>query len=248
MKNYNLGFISDENLFKQVKETVEKYRFEINLESFNKNIIDPIKLTFDSKIYGKNINAIIATEILRQIDKSNTNHIGYFHQNIFRYLGGTDWIVPKEGFDIINNIENIYVEMKNKHNTMNSSSSQKTYMVMQNKILKNINAQCFLVEVIAKDSQNIPWLISLNKQKMSDNRIRRISIDKFYEIVTKDKFAFKKLLEVLPSVLDDVLYSLNRTSVKSSVLKELQELSPNIFKSLYYLAFSKYEGFNNFDI
>ena len=46
MKKYNLGFISDEDLFHHVKETVEKYRFKIDLKKFNKNLIDPIKLTF----------------------------------------------------------------------------------------------------------------------------------------------------------------------------------------------------------
>ena len=51
MKNYDLGFISNEDIFNHVKETVSKYRYNINLESFNSNIIDPIKLTFDSKIY-----------------------------------------------------------------------------------------------------------------------------------------------------------------------------------------------------
>ena len=32
MKKYNLGFISDEDLFKHVKETVEKYRFKVDLK------------------------------------------------------------------------------------------------------------------------------------------------------------------------------------------------------------------------
>ncbi len=58
------------------------------------------------------------------MDKSNTNHIGYFHQNIFHYFGH-GWTVPIKGYDIINTEQRIYVEMKNKHNTMNSSSSQK---------------------------------------------------------------------------------------------------------------------------
>ena len=43
MRNYNLGFISNENLFFHVQETVEKYRFNIDLKKFNKNLIDPIK-------------------------------------------------------------------------------------------------------------------------------------------------------------------------------------------------------------
>ena len=40
--------------------------------------------------------------------------------------------------------------MKNKHNTMNSSSSQKTYIKLQQKLLEDSNATCYLVEIIAK--------------------------------------------------------------------------------------------------
>lgn len=164
MREYNLTFISDENLYKHVSETIEKYRFKINLKEFNKNLIDPIKLTFDSKVYKKTIEEIIDLESVRQMDKSTSNNIGYFQQNIFKYLHHKDklqniqnviksnWYVPKKGFDIVNEEENIYVEMKNKHNTMNSSSSQKTYTRMQNKILNVPLATCMLVEVIAKNS------------------------------------------------------------------------------------------------
>lgn len=154
MKKYGLNFITDTNLFEHTLDTVKKYRFGINLKAFNKNIVDPIKLTFDSKIYKKDVRDLIEGEITRQIDKSNTNHIGYFHQNIFNYLGN-GWSVPDNGFDVENESNLIYVEMKNKHNTMNSSSSQKTYMRMQNKLLQNTSATCMLVEVIAKNSQNI---------------------------------------------------------------------------------------------
>jgi hypothetical protein len=75
MNNYNLNFISNQNLFNHVKETVLKYRFKIDLKEFNKNLIDPIKLTFDSKVYKKDLPSLINDEIMRQIDKSNTNHI-----------------------------------------------------------------------------------------------------------------------------------------------------------------------------
>ena len=222
MSNYNLNFISNEDLFNHVKETVLKYRFKIDLKEFNKNLIDPIKLTFDSKVYQKDLQSLIDDEIMRQIDKSNTNHIGYFHQNIFKYFGN-GWSVPKEGFDIVNENLKIFVEMKNKHNTMNSSSSQKTYMNMQNKILKEPNAKCFLVEVIAKNSQNIFWSVSLNGQSISDDRIRRVSIDKFYEIVTGEKEAFKNLCEQLPIVIDDVIHSIEDEIMQNSVFEELQK-------------------------
>jgi len=84
VRRYNLGFISNRDLFDHVKNTVEKYRFQIDLKKFNKNLIDPVKLTFDSKVYGKSLEDIIESEIIRQMDKSNTNYIGYFHQNIFK--------------------------------------------------------------------------------------------------------------------------------------------------------------------
>ncbi len=155
------------------------FRTKINLHKFNKNLIDPIKLTFDAKIYKKSIAEIIELEVARQIDKSNNNQIGYFHQDIFNYIGGEDWIVPKQGFDIINNKAKIYVEMKNKHNTMNSSSSQKTFIKMQSQINLEPNSICMLVEVIAKQSQNIPWVISIDATQVKNNKIRRVSIDKY---------------------------------------------------------------------
>ena len=240
--NYNLSFISNENLFMHVKKTVEEYRFNIDLKEFNKNIIDPIKLTFDAAIYNKSSKDLINDEINRQLDKSNNNHIGYFHQNIFNYID-EDWHVPQKGYDIVNSKENIYVEMKNKHNTMNSSSSQKTYMRMQNTLLSNHKALCMLVEVIAKNSQNKIWTISLDEQKTEHPRIRRVSIDKFYELVTGDKYAFKKLCDILPTVLNDVLDSIETELITSSVFEELQEYSDDIMHSLYLLAFKKYEGF-----
>ncbi len=244
---YGLGFINDNDLSKHVKETVQKYRFSINLKEFNKNFIDPIKLSFDSKIYGKSIEAIVETESIRQIDKSNTNHIGYFHQNIFKYMGA-GWDVPEKGYDIVNESRKIFVEMKNKHNTMNSSSAQRTYMKMQEKILSDDEATCYLVEVIAKNSQDIIWKASLKDYQFSHKNIRRISIDKFYELVTGDLTAFKKLCEVIPTVLDDVITDKGNKGIENTVFTELQELSPNLIKSLYLLSFKKYEGFSDLEI
>ncbi|MDC3221618.1 Eco47II family restriction endonuclease, partial [Gammaproteobacteria bacterium] len=76
MRDYKLHFIKDHDLYHHVKQTVDKYRFKINLQEFNKNLIDPIKLTFDAKIHNRSIDDVIESEVIRQIDKSNTNHIG----------------------------------------------------------------------------------------------------------------------------------------------------------------------------
>lgn len=247
MTNYNLPFISNADLFNHVEETIKKYRFTIDLAEFNKNIIDPIKLTFDAKVYDKSIKAVVESEILRQLDKSNTNHIGYFHQNIFKYIGD-GWHVPVSGFDVVNDSQKIYVEMKNKHNTMNSSSSQKTYMRMQSAIIDNPEAKCMLVEVIATKSQNSQWILSLDGERTAHENIRRVSIDRFYEIVTGEPTAFKQLCEKLPSVIEDVVRSMLQRSNVNTVFAELEKISPNLPKSLYLLAFKKYQGFESFEL
>ena len=196
MNEYNLQFISDKDLYNHVSKTVQAYSFEMDLKKFNKNLVDPIKLTFDSIVYEQSYEDTIENEVLRQLDKTNSNLIGHFHQNIFEYFSD-DWDVPEQGYDIENKKEKIFVEMKNKHNTMNSSSSAKTYMRFQNTLLQDREAKCFLVEIIAKNSQNIPWIVTLDKVKQPANEsIRRVSIDKFYEIVTKDEKYLNKASEI----------------------------------------------------
>ena len=247
-KNYNLGFISDEDIFCHVQKTVRLYRNTINLKEFNKNIVDPIKLTFDSKVYGKALEEIIEAECIRQIDKSNNNTIGYFHQNLFKYAGN-GWEVPANGvtgFDVQNPSLHIYAELKNKHNTMNAASSSKTYMKMQGQILAYDESVCMLVEVIAPASQNKKWEVTIDKRKFAHNHIRRVSIDQFYDIVFNDKQAFFKLCKALPQILDDVMEEELQIEEKNSVYKELKQISPDILHSLYLLAFKTYDGFEQF--
>ncbi|MBL1353747.1 MAG: Eco47II family restriction endonuclease [Zetaproteobacteria bacterium] len=39
MKDYGLSFISNEDLYNHTKNTVEKYRLQVDLAKFNKNLI-----------------------------------------------------------------------------------------------------------------------------------------------------------------------------------------------------------------
>lgn len=251
MRNYNLGFISDSDIFNHVKDTVLQYRRKIGLKDFNKNIIDPIKMTFDAKIYGQTMQQAIESECVRQIDKTNNNRIGYFHQYLFKFAGN-GWVVPANGkqggFDIVNDRLHIYVEMKNKHNTMNSSSASDTYVKMQNKILRDDKATCMLVETIAKHSQNVAWKLTINengrKETYSHDRIRRVSMDRFYEIVFNDKYAFYKLCKALPDILDDVISDDASAKLENTVYDELDKT--DFYKSIYLLAFKTYEGFDKF--
>ena len=138
--------------------------------------------------------------------------------------------------------------MKNKHNTMNAASASDTYVKMQSKILHDDRATCMLVETIAKKSQDEIWEITINengrKQKYSHQQIRKVSMDKFYNIVFNDNKAFFKLCKTLPTILDDVIAEDDSIRLQNTVYEELDKT--DFYKSLYLLAFKTYEGFENF--
>ena len=48
-------------------------------------------------------------------------------------------------------------------------------------------ATCMLVEVIAKRSQKRKWNVTVDGRHFSHDRILRVSLDKFYEIVFGEK-------------------------------------------------------------
>ena len=56
--------------------------------------------------------------------------------------------------------------------------------------------------------------------------------------------AFKELCQVLPVVIDDVITSIDMGKIEGSVFEELQDISPDLLKSIYLLSFKKYQGFS----
>ncbi|MGK8527433.1 Eco47II family restriction endonuclease [Staphylococcus epidermidis] len=247
---WDISFITCEDFFDHVDDTLNKmYDKQVitNLKQFNKSIIDPTKMIFDSFTNGFNRKDLIEVEINRQVDKSINNDIGYFHQNLFNYIN--DWFVPDEGFDVENYQKNIYAEMKNKHNTMNSSSSQKTYIKLQQKILEDSKATCYLVEIIAKKSQNINWKCKVDGKNYNHEKIRRISIDKFYELATGDKHAFKKICEWLPIVIYSLNQEKNIDNASENILEELRnEYDGKFIDSIFKLSYPTYMGFDDLNI
>jgi hypothetical protein len=189
--------------------------------------------------------------------------IGRFHQRIFNYIEGCT--VPKKGWDVVfkkdsgitlpdgSHVSTVHVEMKNKYNTTGKSSTYKMgiYNKMKNEISTDNDCACFLVEAIAEKSQNIEWEVSSGGTKQSDKRIRRVSIDEFYKLVTGQEDAFYQLCQVLPSVIEKVMVEFENESGKPVVRKDsaFDQLSKEVKSkgsfenALYSLAFNGYIGF-----
>lgn len=270
MGEWSLKFISEENFTNHVMATIEKYGEKLDsydIKKFNSNNIDPIKMIFDKTVYQTSWEEMIGNEIYRQRDKANNNDIGYFHQRIFQYFNNCR--VPENGkeggWDVIYHDDNgislpdgdvvhtVYVEMKNKHNTMNSAAAGKTYIKMQSQLLNDDDCACFLVEAIAKRSQNIKWETTVDGKKVSHKRIRRVSIDQFYGLVTKEEDAFFQMCMVLPKVIEKaVSQELDNKVPHDTVIDELRRIAENTGEksediamaiAIYLLGFSTYKGF-----
>ena len=150
-------------------------------------------------------------------------------------------------------VSRVYVEMKNKHNTMNSASSGKTFIKMQNQLLQDDDCACFLVEAIAKNSQNIKWEPKVDGQKMGHKYIRRVSLDQFYSLVTGQKDAFYNMCMVLPEVINKAVSELDSSTIPNdTVFDEIRDIAAqqnydsedlSIAMAFYLLGFSSYLGF-----
>ena len=268
---WTLSFISENDFVQHVAATIEKYGEKLesfDIKRFNHNIIDPIKMIFDKTVYQTSWEEMVGNEIFRQRDKANNNDIGYFHQRIFQYIknctvpdngteGGWDVIYKNEDGIVLPDgdvVHTIYVEMKNKHNTMNSASAGKTYIKMQSQLLDDDDCACFLVEAIAKKSQNIKWETTVDGKKVSHRRIRRVSLDNFYTLVSGEEDAFYKMCMILPSVIDKVVKQDNQDRVPhDTVVEELNQIASSLnmesddiamAMAIYMLGFSSYKGFS----
>ena len=137
---------------------------------------------------------------------------------------------------------------------MNSASSGKTYIKMQNQLLRDDDCACFLVEAIAKRSQNIKWETTIDGQKVSHKRIRRVSLDRFYKLVTGEEDAFYQVCMALPETIEIVIADGNNIKTpEDTVFSELRSLAMQtdmgstelaMSMAMYLLGFNSYIGFS----
>ena len=267
---WKLNFISEQDFTEHVQATIEKYGEKLesfDLKRFNKNIIDPVKLIFDKTVYQSTWDEIVSNEIFRQRDKSNNNDIGYFHQTIFKYIakchvpsngeeGGWDVVFEDaDGISLPDGsvVHKVFVEMKNKHNTMNSASAGKTFIKMQNQLLQDDDCACFLVEAIATHSQNMKWETTVDKVKVGHKLIRRVSLDQFYALATGQADAFYQMCMILPETIQKAVGKLGDAIIPhDTVMDELRDVAKNqnlesedlaIAMAVYILGFGSYKGF-----
>lgn len=226
MKNKYVSFISDQYLLECVSNLHDSYlkaKEGISKKKFYNNKIDTIKLTFDSKFNKITEENIIDVEIFRQIDKSINNSIGTFHEQILGGIEGYE-IGKLSGFDIKASDDTLFADIKNKHNTMNSSSSESLFQKLAHYADTYKEAKCYWVQILAKSSFNEKWFGEINGKEYSHSRVYKISGDQFYKLITGKDDAFIQLYKALPEAISDFLESIEKKEerIENSALSEIK--------------------------
>lgn len=251
-----LPFLSDIHLYTCIDNLYNAYlrdKRDLKLKDLYKNKLDPIKTYFDIKFNDINLAEFIDIEAKRKADKNINNHIGNFHQELLNGLDGFE--APKQaGYDVRKLDNTIFGELKNKHNTMNSSSTETTFKKLENYANTYSNATCYLIEVVASQSQDILWTPTCSGKNFSHKRVRRISIDKFYELATGRQNAFKELCDAIRIVTPRVINKhkeINNQEISSmttnKAYKELIDKSQSqridVIDIIFKDNFTNYNGF-----
>jgi hypothetical protein len=252
MKNKYVDFITDKHLLNCIGNLHKAYleaKNDISKKKFYSNKIDTIKLTFDTKFNNLDEETLIEAEILRQIDKSINNAIGTFHEEI---LGGISGFEKGNlsGYDIKAIDNSLFADLKNKHNTMNSSAAESLFQKLQRYAVQNPKAKCYWVQILATSSFNESWEASLNGKTYKHKRVYKISGDQFYKLLSKQDDAFFQLYKTLPIAIADFLKTIKKSeAVANSALSEIKESTSKSKRTIldeitfenfgYYLGFDK---------
>lgn len=252
MKNKYLDFVSDEHLLSCIANLHKAYlkaKNNVSKKNFYSNKIDTIKLNFDARFNDISEEDLIQSEILRQIDKSINNSIGTFHEQILGGIKGYK-VGKLSGFDIKAENDTLFADIKNKHNTMNSSAAEALFQKLKRLADDNKNAKCYWVQILAKSSFCELWSGEINGKEYSHSRVYKISGDQFYALLTKQEDAFFKLYKVLPKAIDDYLNTIGKgdSIAENSALDEIKESTKKSNRSvLDQITFDNYSYYLGFD-
>ncbi|MBS4039855.1 MAG: Eco47II family restriction endonuclease [Flavobacteriales bacterium] len=253
MKNKYVDFITDEHLLKCIDNLYQAYlkaKNNITKKNFYSNKVDTIKLTFDAKFNAIDEEKLIQSEILRQIDKSINNSIGTFHEQILGGIHGYE-SGNLSGYDIKAIDNTLFADIKNKHNTMNSSAAEALFQKLARYANDHKQAKCYWVQILAKGSFCELWKGEINGKEYSHSRVYKISGDQFYALLTGKQDALFQLYKILPIAISDYLNSVNEKEIikENSALEEIQSkinlsnrsiLDQITFENYgYYLGFDK---------
>lgn len=156
------NFIDESKFEKCVKDLFKKYE-NAKKKDFFKNKIDPFSAIVQMNFQEKNYDQWVTFEKERQLQKSLQNHIGKFHQDIIVSLHG--WS-EMEVSDAINEKQKIFVEVKNKWQTVTGEKEARVYDNLESNLKKYDGYTAYYLFIIRQgDYVDEPFTPSDNTKK-----------------------------------------------------------------------------------
>ena len=119
----------------------------------------------------------------------------------------------------------IWIELKNKYNTMNSSSLRDTRFKCEELAEKYPNAKIYWAYIVSQNYESFDktWVYRDNKENVvhdvNDN-IRNIAGKDVYTLVTGDETAFEQLFDALPKAINDIKKNKHLLTPKDQIIFE----------------------------
>ena len=184
------------NNLNKMDKLFKKIKLQYLTEKLNKEKLDDTKIIFDTICQNMTYDDWIKQEMIRQKDKTINNFIGEYHQTLLGYADGWINLDAKENkefkdeysIDLMHTKKKIFVEIKNKYNTMNSSSKKSTVANLLN-IKSKIPTSTLIIGIIIPKSDKC-----LEKK---ENNILYLYGSKLYELFYNDKNAYACSLDLL---------------------------------------------------
>ena len=234
MPNEYVDFVSDFHFEKCVKQVCNAYPKEsknIDMKYLQRNVLDTFKLLFDMKNSKIELNTWLMSETVRQLDKTNGNWIGKFHQSI---LGGVKgWsdldkprykkIKEQTKVDLMKNDKTVFLEIKNKWNTKTGTDMENQYQKLE-KVTKKFKKSTVYFAFITNKNGTSKDTVWKRRGKKDNPKIRKIWSSKFYTLITGKEDSLEQTWKALPKVMNKVLKS------KDSFSKRDQKSIEGLFK------------------
>lgn len=203
--------------------------------SNGRETVDQFKTLFDIYSNRFSLNDWINFEIPRQHDKTASNRVGDFHQNLLGRVDG--WVNlgrgDPSGMDLKKEDDSVWIELKNKYNTMNSSSLRDTRFKCEELAEKYPDALIYWAYIVSPnyDSFDVTWVYRDNKENTVhelNDKIRNIGGKAVYTLVTGDETAFEQLFDAIPKAINDIRKTRYNLTPKDQLIFE--EYKKLIFK------------------
>jgi hypothetical protein len=198
-------------LTKKIQKFIQKKIIPIISKETKLGKSDVVKKHMDMLCYDMNEEQLYKNEKIRIKDKQINNKIGEFHEYIISELDGwdncknsSDKYIKSSGLDVYKKDKSVFIEIKNKYNTLNSSSKKETINKLKKIKDKYPDSLCVIGIINGSDT----------KKQIKDSEIWTYSGKEFYKLVYNNEKYYDDVVNILSKLcINDGLCKIKQNDI-----------------------------------